>query len=60
MPMDGLDVDGALAGLVDKCLVEFDATSPGRYRLLEPLRLFAAERLAAAGEPDDSRRAHAR
>jgi predicted ATPase len=59
-PMDGLDVDDSLAGLVDKSLVEFDATGEGRYRLLEPLRLFAAERLAAAGETDDDRRAHAR
>jgi predicted ATPase len=58
--MDGLDVDDALAGLADKCLVEFDATGEGRYRLLEPIRLFAAERLAAAGEADDARRAHAR
>jgi predicted ATPase len=59
-PMDGLDVDDALAGLVDKSLVEFDATGEGRYRLLEPLRLFAAERLAGADEADDARRAHAR
>jgi predicted ATPase len=56
---DGLDIDDAVAALVEKCLVEFDATGDGRYRLLEPLRLFAAERLAAAGEADDARRAHA-
>jgi predicted ATPase len=59
LPLGDLDVDNALAGLVDKCLVEFDATGEGRYRLLEPLRLFAAERLAAAGEADDARQAHA-
>jgi predicted ATPase len=57
--LSGLDIDDALAGLVDKCLVEFDAIGEGRYRLLEPLRLFAAERLAAAGESDDARSAHA-
>jgi predicted ATPase/class 3 adenylate cyclase len=59
LPLDGLDIDDGVAALVDKCLIEFDATGDGRYRLLEPLRLFAAERLAAAGEADDARRAHA-
>src|SRR5262249_1041508 len=58
--MDGLDVDDALAGLVDECPVEFDAAGGGRSRLREPTRLFAAERLGGAGEADCARRAHAR
>jgi len=45
--------------LVDKSLVFLDHVS-GRYRLLETLRLFAAEHLATAGESDQVRRAHAR
>ena len=59
--VDVLDVANALGALVDKSMVQLDATTAeGRYRLLETLRLFAAERLAAVGEADDARRAHAR
>jgi predicted ATPase/DNA-binding SARP family transcriptional activator len=46
----------ALASLVDKSLVEVSA---GRYRMLETVRAYAAEQLAAAGEADRLRRAHA-
>ncbi|WCN81161.1 BTAD domain-containing putative transcriptional regulator [Micromonospora sp. LH3U1] len=46
----------ALTGLVDKSFVEM---SGGRYRMLETVRAFAAERLAEAGEADQLRRAHA-
>ncbi|MGC4877076.1 BTAD domain-containing putative transcriptional regulator [Micromonospora sp. DT43] len=45
----------ALSGLVDKSFVEL---SGGRYRMLETVRAFCAERLAEAGEADQLRRAH--
>ncbi|MET8120198.1 BTAD domain-containing putative transcriptional regulator [Micromonospora sp. NPDC005291] len=45
----------ALTGLVDKSFVEMTG---GRYRMLETVRAFCAERLAEAGEADDLRRAH--
>jgi predicted ATPase/DNA-binding XRE family transcriptional regulator len=50
----GLEVDAVLdvlARLVDRSLVLADARdSVARYRLLEPVRQYAAERLEAAGE----------
>ncbi|MEU1397349.1 BTAD domain-containing putative transcriptional regulator [Micromonospora zamorensis] len=49
------DVVDALTGLVDKSLVELTG---GRYRMLETVRAFCAERLAEAGEADQLRRAH--
>ncbi|MDG4784174.1 BTAD domain-containing putative transcriptional regulator [Micromonospora sp. WMMD961] len=49
------EVVDALTGLVDKSFVEM---SGGRYRMLETVRAFCAERLADAGEADDLRRAH--
>ena len=48
-----------LESLVDKALVQFDATG-GRLRMLETIREFAAERLAAAGEGDEIAARHAR
>ncbi|MET7945397.1 BTAD domain-containing putative transcriptional regulator [Micromonospora sp. NPDC005324] len=45
----------ALSGLVDKSFVEMTG---GRYRMLETVRAFCAERLAEAGEADQLRRAH--
>jgi predicted ATPase/DNA-binding SARP family transcriptional activator len=45
----------ALTGLVDKSFVEL---AGGRYRMLETVRAFCAERLAEAGEADQLRRAH--
>jgi tetratricopeptide (TPR) repeat protein len=50
------DVAELLAGLVDKSLVEHDH---GRYRMLDTVRAFGAERLAEAGEEKGLRRAHA-
>ncbi|WP_424529948.1 BTAD domain-containing putative transcriptional regulator [Sphaerisporangium viridialbum] len=50
-------VVGVLAGLVDKSLVE---VSGGRYRMLETIRMFCAERLADAGEAERLRESHAR
>ncbi|OZV84457.1 hypothetical protein CA850_00955 [Micromonospora echinospora] len=44
-----------LAALVDRSLLEH---AGGRYRMLETVRSFGAERLAEAGEDDVLRRAH--
>lgn len=50
-----------LAGLVSKSLVVSDtANSRGRYRLLETIRLYAADRLEEAGEAPALGQAHAR
>ena len=45
---------GLLISLIDKSLVVLDGEAAGdaRYRLLDTIRLYAAERLAAAGEKD--------
>ncbi|WP_245899390.1 AfsR/SARP family transcriptional regulator [Nonomuraea indica] len=51
---DALD---PLSRLVDKSLVGYDA---GRYRMLETIRAYAAERLAESGEESAVRRVHAR
>jgi predicted ATPase/DNA-binding SARP family transcriptional activator len=60
---DGLDRAGIaalLAGLVDKSMVvAADAAGRMRYRLLETLRAFAHDRLAAHGDPVRWHRAHA-
>jgi predicted ATPase/DNA-binding SARP family transcriptional activator len=53
----GGDVLDALTGLVEKSLVGVDGT--GRYRVLETIRAYGAERLSAAGEAQRIRRAHA-
>jgi predicted ATPase/DNA-binding SARP family transcriptional activator len=50
------EVDGLLADLVDKSLVE---VVDGRYRMLETIREFGAQRLAEAGEREQRLRAHA-
>src|SRR5436190_2290392 len=50
------DVLTHLSALVDKSLVLFDT----RYRLLETVRQFAAEKLAQSGELDAMRERHAR
>lgn len=54
-----LDVIDSLSGLVDRSLVQFDPDQ-GRYRLLETLRQYAADRLAEAGETEEVRERHAR
>ncbi len=51
--IDVLDVADLLGSLVDKSLVVAEPAGQGlRYRLLESIRLFAAERLAEAGDDD--------
>jgi predicted ATPase/class 3 adenylate cyclase/DNA-binding XRE family transcriptional regulator len=48
--IDAVEVAGLLGSLVDKSLVVTEPAAAGlRYRLLETIRLFAAERLADAG-----------
>ncbi|WP_405146932.1 winged helix-turn-helix domain-containing protein [Sphaerisporangium sp. NBC_01403] len=54
---EGEDAAGLLADLVDKSLVETDGD---RYRMLNTIQLFCAERLAEAGERERLRAAHAR
>ncbi|SFI90017.1 BTAD domain-containing putative transcriptional regulator [Amycolatopsis sacchari] len=50
------EVDDLLAGLVEKSLLEAE---DGRFRLLETIRAYGAERLAEAGERERFSRAHA-
>jgi predicted ATPase/DNA-binding SARP family transcriptional activator len=51
------DVFDLLAALVDKSLLEL--SGDGRYRMLETVRAYAAERLEAAGETGEAGRRHA-
>jgi predicted ATPase/DNA-binding SARP family transcriptional activator len=56
----GDDALGSLSSLVDKSLVVMEAAAgEARYRLLETLRQYAQERLAATTEGRDLRRRHA-
>jgi predicted ATPase/DNA-binding SARP family transcriptional activator len=50
------DADDLLVELADKSLVQSDGT---RYRMLDTVRAFCAERLAEAGERETFERAHA-
>ena len=54
-----MDVTDCLLNLVDRSLVQFDPEE-GRYRLLETLRQFAADRLGESGETELRRESHAR
>jgi DNA-binding CsgD family transcriptional regulator/tetratricopeptide (TPR) repeat protein len=60
--MPAVEVAGHLGALVDKSLVQLDGTGtgPGRYRLLDTVRQYAAARLDALGpaEADNARIAH--
>jgi hypothetical protein len=49
---DDIDVFVALAGLVDQSMVVALPDGDARYRLLEPVRQYAAARLAESGEAD--------
>ncbi|GAA3440678.1 BTAD domain-containing putative transcriptional regulator [Planomonospora venezuelensis] len=54
--LSGRDTLDLLAALVDKSLIE---VAEGRYRMLETIRAFCAERLAESGEEERLREAHA-
>ena len=56
---DGGAVVRLLPALVDKSLVSTAGGDTPRYRLLESLRAYAAERLAASGADPDLRQRHA-
>ena len=55
----GEDVIDVIASLVDKSLVMASGETEVRYRLLETVRAYAAERLTEAGEDKRLRDAHA-
>jgi predicted ATPase/DNA-binding SARP family transcriptional activator len=57
-PAPGEVID-IIAALVDKSLVTATGEAQVRYRLLETVRAYAADRLAEAGEADRVRAAHA-
>ncbi|TDD52223.1 BTAD domain-containing putative transcriptional regulator [Saccharopolyspora elongata] len=58
--MPAADVFYVLVSLVEKSLVEaVDSELGMRYRMLETVRAFCAEKLAAAGEKDTLRSSHA-
>ncbi|MEO5877873.1 MAG: tetratricopeptide repeat protein, partial [Streptosporangiaceae bacterium] len=52
-----VEVLDGIASLVDKSLLT--ATGDGRYRMLETIKEYGAERLAASGEEHATRQAHA-
>jgi predicted ATPase/DNA-binding SARP family transcriptional activator len=56
---DRAGVIDVIASLADKSLVVVSGDPQVRYRLLETVRAYAAERLAGAGEEDRVRAAHA-
>ncbi|HXW87891.1 MAG TPA: adenylate/guanylate cyclase domain-containing protein [Streptosporangiaceae bacterium] len=58
-PISAVEVAGLVGSLVDKSLVVAEPTGSAlRYRLLETIRLFAAERLADDGEAAAAAAAH--
>ncbi len=54
----GVDVVGCMVRLVDRSLVQYERDR-GRYRLLETLRQYAADRLGDSGETGEARSRHA-
>jgi len=50
----------ALGRLIDRSLVTIESEEPPRYRLLDTLRLYAAEQLRDSGEGDVAAERHAR
>ena len=56
----GDDVVDVVSALVDKSMVLADLLDPAPFRLLEPLRQYGAEQLAARGDTADLARRHAR
>jgi predicted ATPase/DNA-binding SARP family transcriptional activator len=58
-PVDAADVPDLLAALTDKSLLQQLPGAPPRYRMLETLREFGTERLAAAHQVAEIRHRHA-
>lgn len=58
--LDGWAVAEAMSMLVERSLVHVDDEDPPRYRLLETMRLYAAEQLRAHGETQSAKAAHMR
>lgn len=58
--VDEWAVIDALGVLVDRSLVAVEHGEPTRYRMLDTPRLYALERLAAAGEAEARRQRHAK
>jgi predicted ATPase/DNA-binding CsgD family transcriptional regulator len=58
---DGQSVLDGIASLVDKSLVQHEPEAPGgpRYGMLETIREYALEQLAASGDEAQARRRHA-
>ena len=54
------EVPGVLASLVDKSFVQCDILAGPRYKLLEPARQYAREKLRERGEHDRAARSHVR
>lgn len=54
------DLVRQLPALINAQLVQRQSGAPARFRLLEPIRWFARERLEASGVSQDAERAHAR
>ena len=46
------EVSAVLASLVDKSMVLADGADPARFRMLEPLRQYAAARLSRTGRAE--------
>ncbi|GGF49806.1 hypothetical protein GCM10011611_65290 [Aliidongia dinghuensis] len=57
---DRWDMADSLGRLLDKSLIAIEPGEPPHYRLLETLRLYAAERLAESGEREACAERHAR
>src|SRR5436190_1265742 len=59
-PIESEEVLDLLAGLVQKSLVVYEEDEQGcaRYRLLEPMRQYARDRLLESGEASESRERH--
>ena len=55
----GTDVDGLLESLVDKSLILLVPGPTTRFRLLEPVKQYAAQRLERSGQATEVRAAHA-
>jgi hypothetical protein len=56
--LDTSTANEALSGLVNKSLIQVERAEPPLYRLLDTMRTYAAERLLAAGEKEESLHRH--